>query len=76
MSAATALRRRCEQRSLNHLTVEIHIFTEAMRGTYAPGDKTDLKPGAKVFIGAATKEADGTLSAARINVGRDAAPPM
>jgi len=107
---------------------EIHIFTEAMRGTgeghrpwdiepkstmtnatveevaavgeheiklkykdgekkivvgpecpivaYAPGDKADLKPGAKVFIGAATKEADGSLSAARINVGRDAAPPM
>ncbi len=43
---------------------------------YAPGAKADLKPGAKVFIGAATKEADGTLSAARINVGRDAAPPM
>ncbi len=43
---------------------------------YAPGDKADLKPGAKVFIGAATKAADGTLSAARINVGRDAAPPM
>jgi hypothetical protein len=43
---------------------------------YAPGDKADLKPGAKVFIGAATREADGTLSAARINVGRDAAPPM
>jgi hypothetical protein len=43
---------------------------------YAPGDKADLKPGAKVFIGAATKEADGSLSAARINVGRDAAPPM
>ena len=108
--------------------VEIHIFTEAMRGTgeghrpwdlqpnstmtnatveqvtavgdhqitlkykdgekkivvgpecpivsYAPGKPEDLKPGAKIFIGAATKEADGTLSVARINVGRDAAPPM
>ena len=44
--------------------------------SYAPGDKADLKPGAKVFIGAATKQADGTLSTARINVGRDAAPPM
>jgi hypothetical protein len=44
--------------------------------SYAPGDKADLKPGAKVFIGAATKQADGMLSAARINVGRDAAPPM
>jgi hypothetical protein len=44
--------------------------------TYAPGDKAELKPGAQVFIAAATKEADGTLSFARINVGRDAPPPM
>jgi hypothetical protein len=44
--------------------------------TYAPGDKAELKPGAKIFINAATKEADGTLSVPRINVGRDAAPPM
>jgi hypothetical protein len=44
--------------------------------TYAPADKAELKPGAKIFINAATKEADGTLSVPRINVGRDAAPPM
>lgn len=44
--------------------------------TYKPGDKAELKPGAKIFIGAATKEADGTLSFGRINVGRDAPPPM
>jgi hypothetical protein len=44
--------------------------------TYAPGDKAELKPGAKIFISAATKQADGTLSVPRINVGRDAAPPM
>jgi hypothetical protein len=44
--------------------------------TYVPGDKAELKPGAKIFIAAATKEADGTLSVPRINVGRDAAPPM
>jgi hypothetical protein len=44
--------------------------------TYAPGDKAELKPGAKIFINAAIKEADGTLSVPRINVGRDAAPPM
>jgi hypothetical protein len=44
--------------------------------TYAPGDKAELKPGAKIFINGATKEADGTLSVPRINVGRDAAPPM
>jgi hypothetical protein len=44
--------------------------------TYVPGNKDELKPGAKVFIAAATKEGDGTLTFARINVGRDAPPPM
>ena len=44
--------------------------------TYAPGDKAELKPGAKIFINAATKQADGSLAVPRINVGRDAAPPM
>jgi hypothetical protein len=44
--------------------------------TYAPGDKADLKPGAKIFIFAGVKQPDGTLAVSRINVGRDAAPPM
>ncbi len=44
--------------------------------TYAPGDKAELKPGAQIFIAAAKKEADGSLSVPRINVGRDAPPPM
>ncbi len=45
--------------------------------TYAAGDKNDLKPGTKIFIAAATKQADGTLVAPRINVGRNGvAPPM
>ena len=44
--------------------------------TYAPSSKDELKPGAKIFISAANKQADGSLSVPRINVGRDAAPPM
>ena len=44
--------------------------------TYVSSDKSELKPGAKVFINAATKQADGTLAVPRINVGRDTAPPM
>jgi hypothetical protein len=44
--------------------------------TFAPGDKSDLKPGAKVFIVAATKQPDGTYQTARINVGRGIDPPM
>lgn len=45
--------------------------------TYAAGTKDELKPGAKIFIVAAQRQADGTLSAARISVGRDGlTPPM
>ena len=46
-------------------------------GTYAPGERSEIKPGAKIFIAAATKLEDGTLEAGAINVGRDGvAPPM
>lgn len=44
--------------------------------TFAPGDKSELKPGAVIFISGATKADDGTLSAARVTVGRDVPPPM
>jgi hypothetical protein len=45
--------------------------------TFVAGDKSELKPGAKVIIFSATKKDDGTLEAARINVGRDGiTPPM
>jgi hypothetical protein len=45
--------------------------------TYNPGDKADLKPGIKIFIGAAKKQPDVTLQAARINYGKDGlTPPM
>jgi hypothetical protein len=42
-----------------------------------PGDKVDLKPGTKIFIGASKKLPDGTLQAARVNYGKDGlTPPM
>jgi hypothetical protein len=45
--------------------------------TYVPGTRDELKPGAKLFIIAAQRQADGTLSAARVSVGRDGlTPPM
>jgi len=45
--------------------------------TFVPGDKSELKPGAKIIIFGAAKKDDGTLEAARINVGRDdITPPM
>jgi hypothetical protein len=44
--------------------------------TFGPGDAVMLQPGAKVFIGAQAS-ADGTLSAARVAVGKDGLmPPM
>lgn len=44
--------------------------------TFVPGDKGELKPGAKVFIVAA-KQPDGTLQGRTWRVGRDGiAPPM
>ena len=45
--------------------------------TFVPGDKRELTPGAKIFIAAAHRQADGTLEARSIAVGRDGlAPPM
>jgi outer membrane lipoprotein SlyB len=45
--------------------------------TYVPGERSELKPGAKIFVVNATRQPDGTLQAARIIVGRDGlTPPM
>jgi hypothetical protein len=45
--------------------------------TFVAGDKSELKPGAKIIIFSATRKEDGTLEAARVNVGRDGlTPPM
>ena len=44
---------------------------------YVPSDASELKPGAKIFISAAAKQADGSLQAERVNVGRNGlTPPM
>jgi hypothetical protein len=45
--------------------------------TYVTGDKSDLKPGTKIFVGAAKKQADGTLQTPRVTYGKDGLmPPM
>jgi len=43
---------------------------------YAPGDASDMKPGAKIFVGGAKKLPDGTLETGRVAVSKGAAPPM
>jgi hypothetical protein len=55
---------------------KITVPANAAIVTYVPGDKSDIKPGAKVFIVAA-KQADGTLQGRTWRVGRDGVtPPM
>jgi hypothetical protein len=45
--------------------------------SYVAGDRADLKPGTKIFVGAAKKQADGTLQTPRITYGKDGLmPPM
>jgi hypothetical protein len=45
--------------------------------TFVAGDKSELRPGAKIIIFGAAKKEDGTLEANRVNVGRDGiTPPM
>jgi hypothetical protein len=45
--------------------------------TFVASDKSEIKPGAKTIIFSANKKEDGTLEAARVNVGRDGlTPPM
>ena len=57
-------------------TQTIHVGKDVPVVTFLPGTQADAKVGAKVFIGA-TKAADGSLSAARVNVGKDGlTPPM
>jgi hypothetical protein len=56
---------------------KIIVTPQTVIVTYNPGDKADLKPGTKIFVGAAKKQPDGTLQAARVNYGKDGlTPPM
>ena len=54
----------------------IDVVPETVIVNYMPGDKSELRPGAKIYVPAATRQADGTLATARVNVGRGVAPPM
>jgi hypothetical protein len=45
--------------------------------TFVPGNKDELKPGAKIIIMGANKKDDGTYETTRVNVGLDGlTPPM
>jgi hypothetical protein len=56
---------------------KISVPNNATIVQFVNGDKSDLKPGAKIFIAAGTKLPDGSIEAAGINVGKDGlTPPM
>ena len=56
---------------------KIIVPPEATVVTYTTGDKSELKPGTKIFIAAAKNLPDGSLEAPRINYGKDGlTPPM
>lgn len=60
----------------NHAEKKINLTPDTAIVSYAPGSKNELKPGAQIFIPAATRQSDGSLMTARVNVGRGIAPPM
>ncbi len=57
-------------------TKKIDVTPETVIVTYLPGSKDELKAGARIYIPAAVRQADGSLTAARVNVGRGVSPPM
>jgi hypothetical protein len=51
------------------------VTPETVVVTYVAGNKDDLVPGTKIFVGAAKKQPDGTLQTPRITYGRNGAGP-
>jgi len=55
---------------------KILVTKDTVVVTYAPVDKSEIKPGARVFL-VSQKQPDGSLTAARVNVGmKGQVPPM
>lgn len=56
---------------------KVTVTPETPIVTFVPGNKSELKAGAKIIIMGATKKEDGTYDTARVNVGLDGlTPPM
>jgi acyl-[acyl carrier protein]--UDP-N-acetylglucosamine O-acyltransferase len=55
---------------------KIIIGSDAIIRAYVVGSRDDLKLGANIAINNAVKKSDGTLEAARINVGRGGVVPQ
>jgi hypothetical protein len=56
---------------------KVMVTPETQVVSYEIGSKADLKPGIKIFVGAAKKGADGTWQTPRVTYGKDGlTPPM
>jgi hypothetical protein len=56
---------------------KLQVTPETVVVTYVIGDKSDLKPGTRIFVAAGKKQADGSVQAPRITYGKDGlTPPM
>jgi hypothetical protein len=56
---------------------KISVPNNAVIVQFVPGDKSDLKPGAKIFVVGGTKLPNGDIETPGINVGKDGVtPPM
>jgi hypothetical protein len=56
---------------------KISVPNNATIVQFVNGDKSDLKPGAKIFVAAGTKLPNGDVETAGINVGKNGiTPPM
>jgi hypothetical protein len=61
--------------SFNGGTKIVTVTSDTKVVTLVPGDRSELKPNAKIFIPAATRTPDGALEANRVTVGKDGIPP-
>jgi hypothetical protein len=56
---------------------KLQVTPETVVVTYVIGEKSDLKPGTKIFVAAGKKQPDGSVQAPRITYGKDGlTPPM
>jgi hypothetical protein len=61
--------------NFNGGTKIVTITSDTKVVALVPGDRSELKPNAKIFIPAVTRTPDGALEANRVTVGRDGIPP-
>jgi hypothetical protein len=61
--------------NFNGGTKIVTVTSDTKVVTLVPGDRSELKPNAEIFIPAATRTPDGALEANRVTVGKDGIPP-